>query len=618
MIDQWVILELSSKADGEDPDLIRKSITYMIRGAEVFIPAAVTQVGEDRVVHYLVEGYAFIRHTFTDAVYNKLENSKYVSNVVTRVARVANGRSVRQLGFISTADVDRMKRQIQAETDQGIGVHDTVLITSGAYKQIQAKVIEDLPEEDKVQVRVMLRSKDTIVSLPRSFLKLVEKAPKPPALDRFQGLKEWFNQAHDLSHSLKGQLEDSFGRVQDGFQVYGRYADWVAYVDTGTAFVRAFYVPLDLTKIQNLGKKNLQIWTWADRWETLVPTVQGGSVSLPSMSPVETKYLQLMTVLSFLEHMESLEAAICEIEDEMSIEVTAGVQNVIVDGFNLAYRCFYAPGMSDMRDIRGRHTGVLFGFVRVLASLLKKFPGTRLYVVWDGSNKRRKAMFTEYKANRSKEFAVSADSGGERWDQVLFLQGLLPLLGVTQAYNPEEEADDVIASLVRGELRGQQNVVLSTDHDLMQLITETDRLLLPTQGKRKESLYDLVALRDGWGVGPDKIVSLRAMLGDTSDNIPGIPTVPQKVLTDLLQLYGSIDGIYASNLAGLTKKRYECVRQSEKQVRLNLDLMTLREVPIQRVAAVPDPQSASNKLSDVDVQAETLLSVFFPGHSGEV
>ncbi len=186
--DQWVILELSSKAEGEDPDIVRRSITYAVKGAEVFIPAAVTQIGEDRVVHYLVDGYAFIRHKHPDTLYNRLDNSKYVQKVLTKIVKPENGgRPVRQLAFVENSAIDKMKRQIQSETDQGIGIDDTVLITSGAYRQIQAKVIEEIPEEQKVQVRVLLRSKDSIITLPRSFLRLVSKAPKAPAMDRFAG-----------------------------------------------------------------------------------------------------------------------------------------------------------------------------------------------------------------------------------------------------------------------------------------------------------------------------------------------------------------------------------------------------------------------------------------------
>jgi DNA polymerase-1 len=284
------------------------------------------------------------------------------------------------------------------------------------------------------------------------------------------------------------------------------------------------------------------------------------------------------------------------------------IDNVFVDGFNLAYRCLYAPGMSDMQDSKRRPTGVLFGTLRVLMSMLKKFPGAKLHVVWDGSSRTRKDRFADYKANRTNTSIAGVTEDGQPWDQIKWLRETLPLLGVSQVYNPFEEADDVLATLVRGRHKGQQNIILSTDQDLLQLITDTDRLLVPTQGKRREAIYDLEKLKEEWGVGPELIVSLRALLGDTSDNIPGVPTVPEKVLTSLLVRHGSIDGIYNSNMAGLTKLRYRLLLESEKQVRLNLELMTLRDVTLTDIPSAPDADAATERLEDVDVQFEPVLA----------
>lgn len=653
--DQWVILALTSKADGEDPDLVRRSIAYAVRGAEVFIPAAVTQVGEDRVIHYLVEGYAFIRHQHPDNAYNRLENSKYVSGVITKIVRLSGQRPMRTLAFITTADIERMRSQIHVETDQGIGEGDLVLITSGAYKQITARVIEDIKEQDKVQVHIQLRSKDTIISLPRSFLQLKEKAPKapkPPAIDRFVGMVEWFNKAHDARqphkllsiqplhasfesfskfnqwvkaissvrglHFAMGAKTLTLAPLREKYVLFTRLTGWVNGVAPRSALVRSFYTALDTTPIKAKGYATLRLTGWADRWKKLVPQVQLSHSPAPNREPVERKYLEWMTIRDFQGALDALVEDLGAIEHEMNDEDEVGmVQNVIVDGLNLAYRCFYAPGMGEMRDMVGRSTGVLFGFMRSLASLKKRFPEARIYVTWDGSNRTRRAKFADYKANRTSSFAEGVDAKGERWDQVQWLRSALPLLGVAQAFNEGEEADDAIATLVRGPLKGQANIILSSDRDLLQLVSETDRLLTPSQGKRKETLYDINALKEEWGVGPDQIVTLRALLGDSSDNIPGVPTVPQKVIVGLVQLYGTIDGIFSSNLAGLTKLRYQCLREAESQVRLNLDLMTLRDVPLTEVAPNPDRTAAEAWLTDVDVQVEPILNVFFGEHVQE-
>src|SRR5690606_53240 len=122
------------------------------------------------------------------------------------------------------------------------------------------------------------------------------------------------------------------------------------------------------------------------------------------------------------------------------------VQNILIDGFNLAFRCYYAPGMGDLQDDKGLPSGVLLGFLKSLGALKKRYPEAKFWVAWDGSSQRRKAVYPDYKGNR-----VQTDRKPV-FDQIEELKKVLPLLGVRQAWNPEEEADDIIATLVRREL----------------------------------------------------------------------------------------------------------------------------------------------------------------------
>jgi len=262
--DHWIVLELNSKADGEDPDLIKRSITYCIKNANIFIPATITQQGDDRVVHYLVDGYAFVRHDHDDTVYSRLENTRYIQSVVKKVNHTENGKPKRELAYITTKEVERMKGQIYVETDQGIGIGDTVMITSGAYKHIQATVIEDLPETDQVQVRVVLRSKDSIVGLPRSFLRLVERAPRHPVQDKFDLLKRWFNEYVEALRAYKTSLS-------------------LAY----------------LTSISKKFKKFRQLSLDANKYESL-----GGGLKvprIPKITPVLEQYLRLLHIEYLIE-----------------------------------------------------------------------------------------------------------------------------------------------------------------------------------------------------------------------------------------------------------------------------------------------------------------------------
>lgn len=634
-IEEWVILELSPKADGEDPDLVRMFIAHTVRGAEVFIPAAVTQVGDDRVIHYLMEGYAFIRHNHPQSSYARLENSKYVQNVLTKSVHVNGARPVRQLATIPTLEIERMRKQIRVETEQGIEVDDIVMITSGPYRHISAKVMCEIPEKDSVQVFVALRSKETIVTLPRSFLRLVEKAPKSKYHTQIVSLRDWFrlrDSLYDWTDTRLIGMATAYGRysqlngwlvglriaeqpfeaphvdlsnVADKATQYTRLHSWSSDFNRSADFVRSFYQRIEIEPIRRTHSTLERLSTWSNKWDQLTPFVRAFytpiDVETLALKAARVAQLQQMT-----RRFDEIRRSIAKIEAELVLEDRGMFDNLIIDGLNLAFRCLYAPGMLELRDTHGRQSGMIYGFLRVLVSMRKRFPDAAIHVAWDGSSKYRKAKYAGYKANRT-----SHALGPNDFDQVGWLRETLTFFGVQQYINPDEEADDVIAALVRGPLKGKRNVMLSSDRDLLQLVTPTDVLLVPAQGKLKETFFDVDAVVGKYGVQPLNMVNLRALQGDTSDNLPGVPTVPDKVLVNLLELYGSVDGIYKSSLAGLTKLRYDRLRSAESQVRLNFELMTLRDVPFTEIPTSTNQTAAEARLLDVDVQVEPILAAFF-------
>jgi DNA polymerase-1 len=197
-------------------------------------------------------------------------------------------------------------------------------------------------------------------------------------------------------------------------------------------------------------------------------------------------------------------------------------------------------------------------------------------------------------------------------EEVEWLREALPKFGVFQSWNRGEEADDAIATLVKSTFANQQNVFMSTDKDLFQLVSDTDIFLYPAVGKARETLYNPAGVTEKWGVPPEKLVTLRAMLGDTSDRIPGVPGVPQKVLVNLVRSYGTVDKIFASNLAGLSKLQYEKLIGSEAIIRRNVDLMTLRlNVPLETIKPESDRTAAEKRLLDVDAKPDPILAAFF-------
>lgn len=649
---EWVVLELSQKAEGEDPDFIRTSIRHQIRDAEVYIPVSVTKVGDDRVVNYLVDGYAFIKRAHPDDKYFRLEGSRYVQTVISTVGR-NGGRAVRKLACASDADIERFRLQIHVEENQGIGVGDTIVVTSGPYRQIQATVIEDIPEKEEVSVHIKLRSKEDIVTLPRSFLRLVQRAVKSPYLERAQALRAWFDGikpfltsdgrrftkllgVYDTYHRLdvwqvrKRPLDAYFVTVcsrlsssllaqkQGAFEVFDRASQL-------RSFVLAMHAPPhDPARLREQGSTLTRLVGWDARWKTIVPTVQRlhsvstRAYSALSFATIEAKFLNWSWFEDVFDRLGVIKHELDEIEQSMSeplrLEDNEVVDTVIVDGHNLAFRCATAPGLDSLKDSHGRYTGAIVGVLRSLGSYRKKYPSAEIIVTWDGSSKRRKELFPDYKANRPMNGSSMATNGGSNgaspFDPVHWLRDLLPFLGVKQAWNPGEEADDVIAALVRGHLGEKRVVIISTDRDLLQLVSPRVRVFLPNV----ERMMDAAAVEEEYGVAPDHIVDLRAIDGDTSDNIPGVRGFGLKTAAKLLRLYGTVDGVYSSNFSGVTTTQYKKLRESEKQVRLNLQLMHLHhDVPFTFVGPNPDQIVAAERLKDVEVKSDAIIAAMLSG-----
>ena len=605
----WVVLELTPRSEGEDPDVIRRSIHSSLKNKdiEVFVPAAVTQVGDDRVVHYLVEGYVFV--CFDPEVdYMRLEGSRFVQSVLS-----SGGGPQRSFSTVGDADIERMRAQIAKQVDQGIGVGDTVMISSGAYRHIEATVIEEILETQTVQVHVKLRSKETIVTLPRSFLTVVQRTPLSALFSRLTALRAWIRMVQPvLTWKRKNAppLKNRLNRMK-------RFDKWLRKAQYLQAFVGFYHGSIDrgprLLR-QQLAKAE-QLSAWEERARLLRAFV-GFHYREMSLGQLADRLVELYWFDDVLERLKALEGAIEKLGHRVARRRKSGggkvVQNILVDGHNLAFRCLHAPGMSGLTDEQGRPTGMILGFLRSLGALKKRFAEARIYVAWDGSSQRRKKLFADYKGNRpsATENQERTVSNGHSFNQVEFLRELLPCFGVWQVFNPVEEADDVIAVLVQGPLKTQHNLIFSTDKDLLALVTETTSALVPKVGTRKEILYDPAGVTKSFGVPPDKLHQLRAFCGDTSDNIPGVPRVPKKVLRSLVQQHGSVQGVYGSGLTGISKGQYERLRTAEPQVRLNLRLMTFANVEVTTTDPDVDVEGAAAKLHGVGINSTPILKPF--------
>lgn len=238
---QWVVLELTAMAEGEDPEVIRASICHHIRDAEVFVPASVVKRGDTRIYQYLVDGYAFMLHKHPEHIYSRLTETKYVQGVLYTPT---GKRKEKVLSTISSTQINEFKSKIKVEVDPGIEVGDTVAITSGMYKHISAVVQEEIKEQDAVTVHMQLRSTARLLTLPRAFLRLESKATKTSPNERVGNLTHWVHSAQALSL----WQAPSFDPILNGFRDFVRWQKWQSRVGQLYAQLQAFFKTLDFSK----------------------------------------------------------------------------------------------------------------------------------------------------------------------------------------------------------------------------------------------------------------------------------------------------------------------------------------------------------------------------------
>ena len=588
---QWVVLELTAKAEGEDPDVIRASIRHHIRDAEVFVPASVVKRGDTRVYQYLVDGYAFMLHKHPETLYARLEETKYVQGALYTPT---GHKKEKRLSTISAVQVEKLRSQIKVEVDQGIDVGDTVVITSGMYKNISAVVREEIIEQEAVVVHIQLRSTDRLLTLPRAFLRLERKAPHVVYRDRFERLVGWVRSAQTLvSWSAPNTTE-----LLSGFRIFVQYSKWMGQITHVYSQLQGYLKQIDFVPLQMKQAQHQLLCAGEQLRSDLIVSFK----PLSDITVMISNQLELTYLTNVNSRVSEIYSELKQMEDRKEVPL-----NIIVDGTQLFIRCSEAPGLGSLADSKGRPTGGIVGFLRSLGSYKKRFPNATFYVCWDGSSQRRKAMYPEYKANRTSRSEGGTISFGWAW-----LQEFLPLFGVEQAFNPVEEADDVMAALVRGPLKDSPNILLSTDRDLLQLVTEFTHQLCPAMGAGKEKLYDPELVESEYGVPPRTMVHLRALSGDTSDNISGVPNFGLKTASKAIKVYGTVTALLASNLAGLSKGQASNLRASEKQIRLNVELMSLQDVPFRQIRSNPNQTEADARLAELEIKPNSILAAFFP------
>ena len=244
---------------------------------------------------------------------------------------------------------------------------------------------------------------------------------------------------------------------------------------------------------------------------------------------------------------------------------------VLVDGSSYVYRAFHA--LPPLSNSRGEPTGAVLGVLNMLLKFLKDYQPRRIAVVFDAPGRTfRDELFAEYKAQRP---GMPDDLRAQVAPLLSIIQAQgLPLLRV-----PGVEADDVIGTLACRAAQAGQSVLISTgDKDMAQLVNESITLI----NTMNNSLLDRAGVKAKFDVFPEQIIDYLALIGDSSDNIPGIDKVGPKTAAKLLQQYGSLDGVLA-HLAEIPGKVGENLRAGVSTLELSRRLATIRtdlELPL--------------------------------------
>lgn len=212
---------------------------------------------------------------------------------------------------------------------------------------------------------------------------------------------------------------------------------------------------------------------------------------------------------------------------------------LVVDGHSLAYRAFYALPVENFTTKDGQHTNGIYGFLSMLVNLLKAEKPTHLAVAFDTSRQSfRTREYAEYKANR-------AETPAEFKGQIPLLQDCLAAMSIRVLQQEDIEADDILATLAtQGAEQGFDVLVCSGDRDTIQLVDDRVTLLYPNvQGVSQLKRYDPAAVREKYGVEPEQYPDIAALVGETSDNLPGVPKVGEKTAVKWLTQYGSLDAL---------------------------------------------------------------------------
>ena len=232
---------------------------------------------------------------------------------------------------------------------------------------------------------------------------------------------------------------------------------------------------------------------------------------------------------------------------------------VLIDGKSVFYRGYYAMGALSLAD--GTPTGGIYGFAAISMEIVRKLKPTKVVVAWDSksSTSKRRVIYPDYKAGRVKP-------GEDFYAQIPLLKELIKDLGWNFVEIDDYEADDIIGTLSQqaDEAGNYETFIISSDLDMLQIVDDNTHMWRILKGFTNIEQIDVKELEEKYNIKKSQFLDLKALKGDSSDNIPGVPGIGEKTAATLLNDYDNLDGIYNNidKISGSTKTKLETGKES--------------------------------------------------------
>lgn len=246
----------------------------------------------------------------------------------------------------------------------------------------------------------------------------------------------------------------------------------------------------------------------------------------------------------------------------------------IIDGHALCYRAYYAFIRNPLINSSGQNTSAIYGFARMVLQLIKENQPDYIAVAFDPPGRSfRFEMYDQYKANRQK-------MPDDLRTQIEEIKQLVSVLGIPALIADKYEADDVLGTLADRFGREYEVYLVTGDKDAYQLVDDTVRIYANTKGVSEFTIYDREAVFEKLGIYPEQVIDYMAIVGDTSDNVPGVKGIGPKGAQKLVESFGSLDKVY-ENIESLKGKQKTQLEECRDEAYLSRDLVTIRrDVPL--------------------------------------